>query len=113
MATKVNSDVFAILAEYSKVGTKKDSIYKPELLNGTEKDRKSFRRKVRATRDNIISAFNSATNIEEKKKIATAWKSFAVKVYKDTTIIFEANTTDDKAATIAEFVSNVNKVLAK
>jgi hypothetical protein len=113
MATKVNSDVFAILAEYSKVGTKKDSIYKPELLTGTEKERKSFRRKVRATRDNIISAFNSATNSEEKKKIATAWKSFATKVYKDTTIIFEANTTDDKAATIAEFVSNVNKVLAK
>lgn len=113
MATKVNSDVFAILAEYSKVGTKKDSIYKPELLNGTEKERKSFRRKVRATRDNIISAFNSAPNIEEKKKIANAWKAFATKVYKDTTIIFEANTTDDKAATIAEFVSNVNKVLAK
>lgn len=110
---KKNQVDFSILAKFSKVGTKKESIYKVELLQGTERERKSFRRKVRNTRDNIINAFNSTNNKAEKKEIATAWKKFAESVYKDINIIFEANTTDDKAATIAEFVSNVKKVLAE
>lgn len=103
---------FSILSNFSKVGTKKESIYKLEILSGTEKERKALRRKIRNTRDNIISAFNSA-NKTEKKEIATAWKKFAESVYKDINIIFEANTTDDKAATISEFVANVKKVLAE
>lgn len=109
---KTNKIDFAILGDYSKVGTKKESIYKLDILSGTEKERKAIRRKIRNTRDNIINAFNSANN-SEKKVIASKWLEFAKGVYKDTNIIFEANTTDDKAALIAEFVANVKKVSAK
>ena len=109
---KTNKIDFAILGDYSKVGTKKESIYKLDILSVTEKERKAIRRKIRNTRDNIINAFNSANN-SEKKVIASKWLEFAKGVYKDTNIIFEANTTDDKAALIAEFVANVKKVSAK
>lgn len=102
---------FNALTKWSKVGTKKDSIYKLEILSGTEKQRKAIRRKIRNTRDNIVAAFNTATKAE-KLEIAKAWMEFATKVYADTNIIFEANTTDDKAATLSEFVANVKKVLA-
>lgn len=112
MEKTTNKINFAILADYSKVGTKKESIYKLDILSGTEKERKAIRRKIRNTRDNIISAFNSA-NKAEKKVIANKWTEFAKGVYKDINIIFEANTTDDKAAQISEFVANVKKVLAE
>ena len=102
---------FKALEKWSKVGTKKDSIYKLEILQGTEKERKAIRRKIRNTRDNMVDAFNGASK-EERKSIAQAWMEFASQVYADTSIIFEANTTDDKAATLAEFVANVKKVLA-
>lgn len=107
-ATTIN---FKALEKWSKVGTKKDSIYKLEILSGTEKERKAIRRKIRNTRDNLVNAFNSASK-EEKKSIAQAWMEFASQVYADTNIIFEANTTDDKAATLSEFVANIKKVLA-
>ena len=111
---KTNNKInFAILANYSKVGTKKESIYKLEILSGTEKERKAIRRKIRNTRDNIINAFNSAKSKVEKKEIATAWTEFAKGVYKDINSIFEANTTDEKAAQIAEFSANVKKILAE
>ena len=112
MGTKVSHDVFEMLKEYSKVGTKKESIYRPEILAGTEKERKAIRRKIRNSRDNMISAFNDAKNDAERAKIAQVWTAFAKKVYVDINYIFEANTTDDKAATIADFVSKVNKILA-
>lgn len=102
---------FNALTKWSKVGTKKDSIYKLEILSGTEKERKAIRRKIRNTRDNMVEAFNLATKAE-KFEIAKAWMEFASQVYADTNIIFEANTTDDKAATLAEFVANVKKTLA-
>lgn len=102
---------FKALEKWSKVGTKKDSIYKLEILSGTEKERKAIRRKIRNTRDNMVDAFNSASK-EERKSIAQAWMEFASQVYADTNIIFEANTTDDKAATLSEFVANIKKVLA-
>lgn len=107
-ATTIN---FKALEKWSKVGTKKDSIYKLEILSGTEKERKAIRRKIRNTRDNMVDAFNSAPK-EERKSIAQAWMEFASQVYADTNIIFEANTTDDKAATLSEFVANIKKVLA-
>ena len=110
---KTNNKInFAILADYSKVGTKKESIYKLEILSGTEKERKAIRRKIRNTRDNIINAFNNADKTE-KKVLANKWVEFAKSVYKDINIIFEANTTDDKAIQIAEFITNVKKVLAE
>ena len=109
---KTNRINFAILGDYSKVGTKKESIYKLEILSGTEKERKAIRRKIRNTRDNIINAFNNA-NKAEKKVIASKWTEFAKGVYKDINVIFEANTTDDKAVQISEFVANVKKVLAE
>lgn len=102
---------FNALTKWSKVGTKKDSIYKLEILSGTEKERKAIRRKIRNTRDNMVEAFNIATKAE-KLEIAKAWMEFASQVYADTNIIFEANTTDDKAATLSEFVANIKKVLA-
>lgn len=118
MATKSNTPApttkkvnFDALTKWSKVGTKKDSIYKLEILSGTEKERKAIRRKIRNTRDNMVDAFNMATKAE-KLEIAKAWMDFASQVYADTNIIFEANTTDDKAATLAEFVANIKKVLA-
>lgn len=108
---KVATINFKALEKWSKVGTKKDSIYKLEILSGTEKERKAIRRKIRNTRDNMVDAFNSASK-EERKSIAQAWVEFASQVYADTNIIFEANTTDDKAATLSEFVANIKKVLA-
>ena len=102
---------FNALTKWSKVGTKKDSIYKLEILSGTERERKAIRRKIRNTRDNMVDAFNAASK-EERKSIAQAWMEFASQVYADTNIIFEANTTDDKAATLSEFVANIKKVLA-
>lgn len=104
---QVTHNVFEILKEYSKVGTKKESIYKPAILQGTEKQRKAIRRKIRNSRDNIIDAFNNAPTKEEKQKISKAWIKFAKEVYQDIDIIFEANTTDDKAATLAKFVADV------
>lgn len=101
---------FNALTKWSKVGTKKDSIYKLEILSGTEKERKAIRRKIRNTRDNMVAAFNEATKAE-KLEIAKAWMEFASQVYADTNIIFEANTTDDKAATLSEFVANIKKAL--
>ena len=105
------NSVFDTLKEFQNIGSKKDSIYKSEILKGTEKERKAIRRKIRNSRDNMIELFNSAKKAE-KKHIAEKWIEFAKQVYVDTNIIFEANTTDDKATLIAEFVANVKKELA-
>lgn len=110
--TKQN-EIFAKLGKFSKVGTKKESIYKLEILSGTEKERRAIRRKIRNSRDNIIYRFNESTQEVEKKEIAKVWIDFAKSVYKDINIIFEANTTDDKAATIAKFVADVKAISKK
>lgn len=103
---------FAALAKFTKIGSKKDSIYKSEILSGTEKKRKAIRRKIRNTRDAIVETFFSAKNKAEKKEIAEAWMEFAKSAYKDVNTIFEANTTDDKASNLALFVSEIKKALA-
>lgn len=109
--TKVSSDIFSVLKGFQNVGTKKESIYKVELFNGkSEKERKSLRRKIRNSRDNMIELFNGTKDIAKRKEIATAWKEFAKKVYADTSIIFEANTTDDKAVIIAKFITEINAI---
>lgn len=92
--------------------SKKDSIYKNGILSGTEKERKTIRRKLRARRDKVIEMFNNSTTREQKKQIAQVWQEFAKDVYKDINVIFDANTTDDKVAILATFVADVKKVLA-
>lgn len=105
-----NKSIFDTLKEFQNIGTKKESIYKPEILQGTEKERKAIRRKIRNSRDNMIELFNSSKK-SEKKHIAEKWLEFAKNVYVDTNIIFEANTTDDKASLISEFVADIKKEL--
>lgn len=102
---------FSDLAKYTNIGNKRDSIYKEGVISGTEKQRKAARRKIRNSRDKIVEVFNAAKQ-SERKEIAKAWVSFAKKTYKDISIIFESNTTDDKAILLAEFVANV-KALTK
>lgn len=104
---------FAALSQFSKIGQKKDSIYIPEILSGTEKERKSIRRKIRNSRDAIVETFFATKNKAEKKEIAVAWREFAKSVYKNVNVIFEANTTDDKAANLAAFVSEINQILSE
>ena len=96
MATKVNNSVFDSLKKYSNIGTKKNSIYKNELLKGTEKERKAIRKKLRNARDTMISVFNAEKNAEKRKAIAKDWIEYAKQVYTDINIICEANTTTDK-----------------
>jgi len=111
MAVKVSHEVFESLKGFTS--NKKESIYKSELFSGmSEKERKSFRRQLRAKRDAMINAFYNASAIgKTKKEVATAWKKYAEKVYTDASYIFEENTTSDKATIIAKFVADVNKEL--
>ena len=105
---KVNSNVFDLLKGIGK--SEKKTIYKPIFDGLTDKQKKAFRKKLRSKRDDIIEAFNNAPKAE-KKNIASAWQKFAEKVYIDTNVIFDANTSEDKLSYICEFVVNVKKVL--
>ena len=101
---------FEILSGISKVGTKKESIYLLSIFEGkTEKEKKSLRKKLRNTRDNVIIAFNNATT-EQKAEIKNKWLQYSKGVYKDINIIFESNTATDTATLCTKFLTDLAKI---
>lgn len=105
-----NSVNFSILSGISNVGTKKESIYLLSIFEGkTEKERKALRKKLRNTRDNVISAFNNA-DTTQKTDIKNKWLQYAKGVYKDLNIIFESNTTTDTATLCTKFLTELSKI---
>lgn len=100
-------------AGISSVGTKRDSLYCPEIFLGlTEKQKKSQRKKLRNNRDDFVQKMLSAKE-SDRKEIAQCWKEFATGVYKDIFQIYELNTSADKTNDLATFVQMLRKELAK
>lgn len=111
MANTIKNSVdFSILSGISNVGTKKESIYLLSIFEGkTEKERKALRKKLRNTRDNVITAFNNA-NKEQKVDIKQKWLQYAKGVYKDINIIFELNSTEDSKNFCTKFLTDLAKI---
>lgn len=98
-------------AGISSVGTKKESIYCPELFQGmTEKQKKAQRKKLRNNRDDFVKKMLSARE-SDRKGIANCWKQFATGVYKDIFQIYETNTSVDKLDDLSTFVQIIRKEL--
>lgn len=103
-----NSDIFASLNGVINVSSKKESIYNLSIFEGkNEKERKALRTKLRTKRDSVIQTWNNTKDKEQKKIIHQKWLEYAKLVYKDINILFESNTTDDKAISISKFVTEI------
>lgn len=96
VATSAKSNFEAImkLAPKATPSTSRSSVYKAELFQGMDdKQKKTFRRKLRRNRESFISSFLESQKDKAKlQALQEQWKAYASQVYNDINHIFESNT---------------------
>lgn len=88
------------------------SIYKNSLFEDckTDKEKKSFRIKLRRKLQNFLGTFlqveKNPTKIKELQKV---WKEYAKEVYNNVNEIVDNNSTQDNKELVKRFISVMNK----
>lgn len=93
----------SITTKATKAGS---SIYKSEIFDGQDsKGKKAARRRARRIRDNFIGAWlESKSDKEAIKVIQNEWIEFATDIYRDPTVIFEKNTSEEDQKICKDFI---------